>query len=308
MAYYFKTCLGVIGDTHPEPLLFLEEEEKKPKHSERPAEEKKQLEIRQDSSELQNSEFDTTTQFSDIVPGYTEPPTTITFSSAKAPTATPPSSTKASSATHSAVLSTSSPGPKISGGAIGGIVVGVVAILAILSALAFFCIRRRRSDRKSESQLPEMQAVEISYEMPGKDDTSKTPTYPVPYDHTKDGFYVPYGELGSQQYELENNPVISPTTASELASDSTTAAPELSSTTPRDNKAYIDTPIAVSPVATSSSGTGSESKLSILRGRMDKIRAEKERLLKVQELEEMEAAVQREIMGEQMREMEASRK
>jgi len=47
------------------------------------------------------------------------------------------------------------------------------------------------------------------------------------------------------------------------------------------------------------STSGSSSRMDELRAKRDKIRAEKQRLLKLQELDEMEAAVQREIQEEQ---------
>ena len=46
---------------------------------------------------------------------------------------------------------------------------------------------------------------------------------------------------------------------------------------------------------------GSSSRIDELKAKREKIRTEKERLLKLQELDEMEAAVHREIMEEEER-------
>jgi hypothetical protein len=54
-------------------------------------------------------------------------------------------------------------------------------------------------------------------------------------------------------------------------------------------------------VFSDSETTGSSSRMEELRAKREKIRVEKERLLKLQELDEMEAAVQREMLEEQMR-------
>jgi hypothetical protein len=52
-------------------------------------------------------------------------------------------------------------------------------------------------------------------------------------------------------------------------------------------------------VLSDTSASASSSRMDELRAKRDRIRVEKERLLKFQELDEMEAAVQREIQEEQ---------
>jgi hypothetical protein len=58
----------------------------------------------------------------------------------------------------------------------------------------------------------------------------------------------------------------------------------------------------LSGTTTSTTVGASSSRIDELRAKRDRIRVEKERLLKLQELDEMEEAVQREMLEEQKRE------
>ncbi|KAK4550462.1 hypothetical protein LTR36_000041 [Oleoguttula mirabilis] len=70
--------------------------------------------------------------------------------------ALPANSNSTSTATHGSASSTSH---SLSGGAIAGIVVGVILLLILVAALIFFLIRRRRRNKQPSQRMPELEEM-----------------------------------------------------------------------------------------------------------------------------------------------------
>ncbi|KAH8685563.1 hypothetical protein BGZ60DRAFT_395463 [Tricladium varicosporioides] len=204
----------------------------------------------------------------------------------------------------------------LSGGAKAGIAIGVIAVVAIICGIAFFIWRRRKAGLAAKTSgnqdgLPGMaemgtpanvheigatrgQSVKKSgVVMPpelGGDDQSKKPESTMP------------PELG----------VTAEITVSELPAESAIPREGISTPTQKTDSNLPPAEIVFGQFAkpgadetasrvsgSSDNAAGSSQKLDYLKEKMDKIRAEKERLQKLQELDELEAAVQKEIMDEQ---------
>lgn len=192
----------------------------------------------------------------------------------------------------------------------------MIAAVAIICGIAFFIWRRRKAGLAAKASgnqdglpgMPEMgtsanvheigatrgQSVKKSgVVMPpelGGDNESKKPESTMP------------SELGA----TVETPV------SELPAESATPRGVISTPTQKTDSTLPPAEMVfgqfarpgVDETASRASGssdnaTGSSQKLDYLKEKMDKIRAEKERLQKLQELDELEAAVQKEIMDEQ---------
>ncbi|RDW74958.1 hypothetical protein BP6252_06100 [Coleophoma cylindrospora] len=78
------------------------------------------------------------------------------------PATLPTAASTATSSSSSAPRPTGTSGHKLSAGAIAGIVIGaVLAALAIIGAIALFCLRRRRSSQAAENSRPRTPVAEI---------------------------------------------------------------------------------------------------------------------------------------------------
>ncbi|KAE9377246.1 glycoside hydrolase family 17 protein [Stipitochalara longipes BDJ] len=132
------------------------------------------------------------------------------------------------------------------------------------------------------------------------------PTEPssATYSPTTPGAVDSYGSISPDQFELASDPII-PELAAEplkrkpLPSQSPILRLSSLSNTNRDSVAESSVSSGTGRAANPESADGPRlSRLDILQQRMERIRAEKERLAKERELEEMEAALQQEIMAE----------
>lgn len=123
------------------------------------------------------------------------------------------------------------------------------------------------------------------------------------YSPVSPGAVGSYGSISPDQFELASDPIIPELEAREQKPLKRKPLPPQSPILQSSSIANADS-IAQGSAnsgegrATSPEVAGGSSRLDILQQRMERVRAEKERLAKVQELEEMEATLQEEIMAE----------
>ena len=82
--------------------------------------------------------------------------TAVSSARASMSTGSTSNATSAASGANAGAGSSKNGSSGLSGGAIAGIVIGVIALLAILGTVVFICFRRRRSERRNAMEGPEM--------------------------------------------------------------------------------------------------------------------------------------------------------
>ncbi|PMD19354.1 hypothetical protein NA56DRAFT_705519 [Hyaloscypha hepaticicola] len=179
--------------------------------------------------------------------------------------------------------------PGLSTGAKAGIAIGaLVAVLLILLATLF--IRHRKSTRAPEV-VPELPAENSTHYVPQKRISGLTRNSELDASPTQHGNAQ---QTFSQPYQPSHDLV------GIFARDESPADAEMTSE-PEPEPADVSSHTLLSDA--SGSGSGSSARMEELRAKRDKIKVEKERLLKLQELDEMEATVQREMLEEQRKSM-----
>ncbi|KAH6674557.1 hypothetical protein B0J14DRAFT_653855 [Halenospora varia] len=152
-------------------------------------------------------------------------------------------------------------------GAITGIVVGVVIIVAIAILQALICIRRREPESNKDIVVNNDHGIAELQSKDNMHDIDSTSTH-----HARNSIeankYV--SQLLSAMAELPANPV----TEKQNSSGST-----------------FSSAMVTAADTTASTQEQSNDKLDILRAKINKIRADKERLTKPQEMDELEATV-----------------
>jgi hypothetical protein len=268
----------------------------------------------------------------------TTPSLTTTSSASATPSSSPSltapkTSSSPTETTHSApsrTSSTSTPSPTnhpagITSGAKAGIAIGTIAVIGVAVVLIWFCLRRRRrSQSYNQAERVELATAANTQELEAKErheaeareiakhGQMKYDPYPagadelyqepheLPHDSTR---ITDVAEADSYYPHMANSPP--------LAAADSTHLPEKRSSIPQGwhspNSTVLSGTTSISETGAGSSTREVErstSKLEILKARLERVRNEKERLNKLQELEELEKELKEEVMAESRRAME----
>jgi hypothetical protein len=240
------------------------------------------------------------------------------------------------SSPSSSANSTSHHHGDLSAGAIAGIAIGAIAILAIICFLVFFLLRRRRQSlhetpHDSTQSYPELETNANRHEA-GRgsvfngntghayEKDAKENSYPVTSPTTDKELPLTYASPTSREHhELPYSPSARIVNVAEADSYSIPQFAEADSSPLQEKSTDPDTgriikrkPLSPGPSSSllSESGPGSGSieiagaeasdeaaKLEVLKSRLERVRKEKERLSKLHELDELEKELQAEVMA-----------
>ncbi|KAH8650581.1 hypothetical protein BGZ60DRAFT_436925 [Tricladium varicosporioides] len=207
----------------------------------------------------------------------------------------------------------------LSGGAKAGIAIGVVFIAALAALVAWLCLRRRKCNvdtiahRVEDSGIPELQTAATTYEIDGRGCFEKGQLRDASaYNKAQLLYMGANAELeaipGAGQEEPRNG-TQRPHPSEEqhnrgntmLISQNILSPAELESSEKISNN--NNSMSGPSSTRATAEGQG-DSKLEILRARIERVRMEQERLKRLQELEELEGSLKAEIMTEQRKQLE----
>lgn len=281
-----------------------------------------------------------TTTLSVVSGGQTTPAGTISTSNMASKAAGSSTSASSKPAIDTSAASVTTGG--LSGGAKGGIAIGALLLAVIAVVIILFLFRRRRKRSKQPEPEPVIRESELltqanTHEVHGDDKKVENVLLNMPEIAGKEiSTPVNKYEMGIsgkesltsvRRHELGSPPRSpdSQSRTSQQASQSPGVIQTFSQPFDPDVLAleqdYRDVPAVQdpqlagpsSPLHVASLDTPAESdksmslsRLEILRARQDKIIAEKKRLAKLQELEEREAEIQREIMEEERKQKRGS--
>ena len=212
------------------------------------------------------------------------------------------SATAAASSAPSAALPTGSPGPSsgstgLSGGVIAGIAVGAVTVVILVLGAVFLRLRRRQQRRsdpllddasKPAPMLPEMDGTALRAEVAGS--PASKPAHEIDSDRLEPGRGLVIELPGDSALPMSSRPVEAPAEAPGTRENE--AAPNHG---PGPDSDVVDRAAAAAPEAGISDST--EAELERLRETDARLEAQRNRLLKLEELESEQARVRQRIVA-----------